>query len=406
MNFLLLLIFALLPFSVETKVFGVWVTSTDILVLLALIVGIIQIVRKKTVLSSISLPLILLISLLMATFVLSVHNAINPLTSWDKIVKFGFLFAFFYLLVNNISKKEFLIRLIYTVMISVTVMALYFIINTICLPAALREEMLITSRMWKRDFFSAIHLNLLGSILAVSIPLCLFCLFNIKSFKGRILIISAITIQGLALALTYSRANWLALAIILVILFAVKYKLTGALTSVELISLPFLLLMVFFPKVDIGSRLMATINAKEGSYMSRLEHLRLGFKLFKMKPLFGIGIGNYQTAAKKYLGADVAEIVHNIFLQCAVDSGILCALIMLILIIKYFSDAGKIFSKIRDDSALSEVLLYVILSFGALIISSQFGDPFTRYIKEYFALLLALPYAIKRIYQEGKKSAE
>ena len=398
MDFVLLLIFALLPFSIEKKVHGVWVTSTDILILAAIVFWVYLAIRRRVSLKDLRFPLIVPIAMLMAIYTFSIFVAVDPILSLSKVIKLCLLFVFFYLVVNNISEKKYLLWLIYVITASVTLLSMYFLLDTFRMTSTVATDMLLRTRMWERHIFSAMHLNLLGMILVVTIPICLFCLFYLKSLSAKILIIFALLIQSIALALTYSRGNWIALAIILVILFTIKYKAAGTVVSVELISLPFLIMIIFFTKIDMSGRLFSMFDSQEGSYLSRWEHVKMGFSLFKMKPLTGVGIGNFQLAVKKYFGANVTEIVHNLFLQCAVDAGIFCALVMLFLLIKYFFDARSILQRIKDDNVLNETALFCILSFGGLIISAQFGDPFTRYIKEYFALLLALPYAIKRIY--------
>jgi len=405
MNLILILIFTLLPFSIEKKVFGVWVTSTDILVLVAIAFWFFLAIRRKISLKNIHFPLLISISLLMATYAFSIWGAVDPILSTTKVIKMCMLYIFFYLIVNSISEKKYLVGLIYAITASVTILSVYFIIDTLRLSSYLMMDMLVRTRMWERHLFSALHLNLVGTILAVSIPLCLFGLFDKKTFWGKLIFICALLIQAGALALTYSRGNWIALAIILLVLFVARYRIRGAIVSAALAALPFVVMLVFFPKINLGSRIVSIIDSTEGSYLSRLEHIKVGYSLVKLKPIKGVGIGNFQIAAKKYLGAGVTEIVHNLFLQCAVDAGIFCAFIMLFLIIKYLIDSIKIFKGILNDHTLKDLALLSILGFGSLILSGQFGDIFTRYSKEYFALLLALPYAIKRINQNNKAVA-
>ena len=402
MRFILLVIFTLLPFSVERKFFGVWVTSSDVLILAAILFWIFQAASKKISLKDLKFPLLLPIILLMATYILSILSAINPLLSFTKVIKLCMLFVFFYLAVNNITEKKYLLRLIYAITASVTLLSMFFISETLQLSSDMMMDMLVRTRMWERHFFSPLHLNLLGVILAVGIPFCLFGLFDKKTIQGKLPFIFALLIQAGAMALTYSRGNWIALAVVLLILFVVRYRIKGVIISALLALLTVFVMTGLFSSANLGNRIFSVVDSGDESYISRLDHLKYGYKLFKLKPLTGVGVGNFQAAAKKYFGADLVEIVHNQFLQCAVDAGIFCALFMLFLIVKYLMDSISVFRGIPDDHTLRDLTLISILSFGAMILSAQFGDIFTRYSKEYFVLVLALPYAVKSISSSDK----
>ena len=117
--------------------------------------------------------------------------------------------------------------------------------------------------------------------------------------------------------------------------------------------------------------------------------------MIKKYPLTGVGLGNFQLAAKKYFNKDITEMAHNVFLHYGAEAGIFSMVILLIIVMKYFWDTFGIYKKLPNDGFFQLLLSCSTISFLGLFISAQFGDPFVRNTKEFFVLLLALPYLIK-----------
>jgi O-antigen ligase len=164
---------------------------------------------------------------------------------------------------------------------------------------------------------------------------------------------------------------------------------------------PFVSVAHFIPKLQLQERFISMFNSQEGSIVFRKAFINAAIALIKQHPFIGIGLGNFQVASDKILHVFVLKMVHNMFLQCAVEAGIPSLALMLLLIFMYFYDSFKIIGSLNNDNNYKWLLICAMASFTGLIVSSQFGDPFIRYIKEYFALLLALPYAVQRHVQRN-----
>jgi O-Antigen ligase. len=150
------------------------------------------------------------------------------------------------------------------------------------------------------------------------------------------------------------------------------------------------------PQLSLGSRFMSTFDKEEESIVSRKEHMESAVKLMMKEPLTGVGLSNFQVASKKYFNLDLTEMAHNIFLQFGAETGIPSMLLLMLLIGMFYYDSRIIYSSLQDDS-MRHLIITIAASFTGLVISGQFGDIFVRGIKEYFALMLAMPYAINRL---------
>lgn len=402
LNTIILILFAILPFGIEKNLGGIWITTVDLLVILLLLFWVFQLLTAKKGLGEIDFPLAIPILLLLLTFVLSVSEALNPLFSVREIVKFLGIFLLFVFFVNNVKERALLPKILYVILASTTLMSAHLIIYCVQLSHSALLDMLLRTRVWERGFLSPLHLNLVGAILATAIPLELFCFSNSRTILQKVLVASGVCIQIVALILSYSRGNWIALSTVLFLMFILKKKLRGAFVSLCVVVLPLITVLLLFPKIDLANRIFSIVDSKEGSIVSRLDHIRSGLMLMKSKPLTGVGIGNFQIASEKYLGKQVTEIAHNMFLQCVVDGGIFCLLFMLILLGTYMFDSVKILNSVAEEKTLYQILFCGVFAFSALILSGQFGDPFVRYTKEYFSFLLALPYVINNLHSKSK----
>lgn len=176
-----------------------------------------------------------------------------------------------------------------------------------------------------------------------------------------------------------------------------KFKRKGIFFLLAGLVVPFVFLSFFYPQLGLERRLMSSFNANDSSLGARKDLLRTAERLIIKKPLTGIGLGNFNIASAKYLkNYFCTDMAHNMFLQFGAESGIPSMIILLFIIVFYYMDCHRIYRCLTSERQKG-LLICTIVSFTGLLISSQFGDPFVRSIKEYFAILLAFPYAMQRV---------
>lgn len=127
--------------------------------------------------------------------------------------------------------------------------------------------------------------------------------------------------------LTFSRGGYLGiLAGVLAISFLIWNKFNAKYKTITLIVAALVLGILFFPG-PVSERLASSLNLSEGSNSSRIEIWQKTVKIILDKPFLGVGIGNYPLEIKP--SADWREPIyaHNTYLDIAVETGIINALI-------------------------------------------------------------------------------
>lgn len=178
----------------------------------------------------------------------------------------------------------------------------------------------------------------------------------------------------LATILTFSRSGWLALTVLLLMWGLYHWKMfLGLLTGVIIL---YALLANLFPllvfrewsrfQVDLGTVWSAenrTLIAERSS------------ELISKKPLFGYGAENFILAFPQVVESDdlglkdiVIDSAHNLFLDIAVETGIVGLTIFILILLAVFAKGLK--SLGTQKSNFTAILLVVIIVF---LISHQFS---------------------------------
>jgi putative inorganic carbon (HCO3(-)) transporter len=169
--------------------------------------------------------------------------------------------------------------------------------------------------------------NVMAGSLALLLPISLAaCLFAWKecSRQERLLYTAAVACGGVVLLLTQSRGAWVAIVLSLAVLLALRWR-WGWLIGLGMAAAG-LLLAVLVGFDEAASALM--MSASLGSLAGRLEVWSRAIFLIQDFPFTGIGMGSFTETADRlypfflYLPASI-EHAHNLFLQIAVDLGLL-----------------------------------------------------------------------------------
>ena len=141
----------------------------------------------------------------------------------------------------------------------------------------------------------------------------------------------------------------------------------------------------------LGARLIRLLNmfdadadtaAIGNSISNRLDFISIGMDLFRDRPLFGYGLGNYQNVSGLNLYA------HNNYVELLVDLGLVGTAIYYTI---YASNIVNILRIIRRRREL----LAVMLAFSAMLLVVEYG--LVTFQSDYVQIIIALSYAAVRV---------
>jgi O-antigen ligase len=171
--------------------------------------------------------------------------------------------------------------------------------------------------------------HMLSFYLGLALPLA-FGVYYV--FKRKIYLILSLTILFADL-LTFSRGGYIGLVaglIFVTLYFAINKKISAKKLLVPYV----LILIILIPLASspVGKRFYASFSANEGSNKVRYENWTQAVDIIKKNPL-GVGIGNYSYQIEPSANYRKPIYAHNLYLDIAVETGIVNAIIFLFLLI-------------------------------------------------------------------------
>jgi O-antigen ligase len=197
---------------------------------------------------------------------------------------------------------------------------------------------------------------------------------------------SALCAAGIFLSLSRGGLVALAFALVAAVVVAGRWRLQ-ALTLAAVVAAGAFAYFSFFAGHDAITRVTSF-----GNGTGRTDIWTVGWRMVQAKPVFGVGVGNYQTASIHYLlepGAlkrdefivDTPKVAHNTYLQVLAENGVVGATLFVSIIL--FSllcilRAARIFERLKDRSMdlLTRTLL-VALS-GVLAADFFISEEFSK----------------------------
>ena len=280
--------------------------------------------------------------------IISLFNTTSVTAGLKDILRFiSFTYLVFWVCISNIKSKESLLKLFKTLVIFVSILSLYGIVEFI-LGRNIYFEIF---RGWgstnfvydggKRVFSTLGHPNILASIISCIIPLNLSLIIESKDDKSIKLFVASTYINFIALVLTFSRASWLACAIsVLVFVLIQKDKkkikdilikyfvptfIVTAITSIGAIILSENVRYSLYYLIVTRLNIQNILNS--GSFTYRSVKILTAKKIISQHPLIGVGYANYSNISdlpqyKYYLDTNVIKVLDNNYLTILVETGI------------------------------------------------------------------------------------
>jgi len=230
------------------------------------------------------------------------------------------------------------------------------------------------------------HHIIFGQLAMLNIGVLIsYLLTNKLNRVTQVLILVSIFLGLSAAILSQARGVWLAFPIY--ILIVVIYLLKSGKFQLKTVSVLLMLaisLIVFTPASNlIKQRAKSATNEisafyEDGKYISsvgtRLAMWEIAFDVWKKHPALGTGPGDFDDEVialqnnGQYVGMDVHDSVHNIYIQALVVSG---AIGFLALTFVLLMPLVIVFNKKNDDESAKLAGLIIILSFAIFGVSES-----------------------------------
>lgn len=250
------------------------------------------------------------------------------------LVYCAFMLGYF-LVVNLIRSREWIMRCVYGLIVSCSAVALYGLFqNFFGISNATWHDTRLFGGISGRVVSTFENPNVLSEYLIMCIPIILAAVILANAPKRRFALVCSLAVSVVCLVYTWSRGAWLGF-LIGVILFMLMYsKKTLALLIVCSAAIPFL--PALLPS-NIVERFLSIGNMSDGSTIYRTNVWRSTFELIKDHWRSGIGIGE-EAFAKVYglyalLGVENAPHSHNLYMQILIELGIVGLIAFIVLIV-------------------------------------------------------------------------
>jgi probable O-glycosylation ligase (exosortase A-associated) len=198
--------------------------------------------------------------------------------------------------------------------------------------------------------------NDLALMLNLILPLSAVLALGAKTPLARTVAVLALFLSVAAVVVTFSRAGFLTLAAIIVMLFAVlaRRKSRGAATALLVVAIcaPPLLPQGYMDRL---STITDIERDRTGSAQGRWMDFKVATDVVVQNPIIGVGIGQDVLALNEHRGAETWRSVHNAYLQYAVDLGLPGLFLFIALHITCFRSARSAERRAARDPSLQEV---------------------------------------------------
>lgn len=229
--------------------------------------------------------------------------------------------------VSSVSRVEQLKRLAAFGAAGMVVSALYAVYQLVVLGitnTSSTVDLDLNVNMPGRVYSFFDNANTYAQVLVMLLGVTMGLLFASRTLRGKLASLIALGAGLAAIAMTYSRASWvgLAAAVLLFILLAERRLLPVLLLAV-------VALLPFLPP-SIYNRILTIFDFSDSSTSSRFPIYEVGFRIWKTSPITGVGLGSELSSVMAHNSGWYHQLFkfphyHNIYLQLAVETGLLGA---------------------------------------------------------------------------------
>jgi len=292
--------------------------------------------------------------------------------SLKGFAKFLVYLTAYFLFLSNFDTKERKEKAVFVVSLSALIVSLYGVWQEIIgvAPLALWEDIEAMGENVVRVYSTLKNPNLLGGYLIGVIPLCLSLLIMRRDWRRPLLALSFVS-SLLALLWTYSRGAYIGFFASILVLFLLLLRLAWqkGKTKARLAIALFLVLFVLLSSLTVIASptlkgRIKTIFSIWGhtSNVTRFTIWKSSLQMFKDNWLIGIGPGNdtFRRVYAFYMRPRFNSLAsYNIFLQVAIENGILGLIVFLSMLYVLFSRGIK---RISEEDTSTAILIIGAIS--------------------------------------------
>ena len=427
--YILLLGIIAIPFDLVWKVGIVRLTLVEILLSLGILLTFIDVVRfpGKVINKKYLIPVLVFIG----ACALSTIEAPNKWIAVRETLQFIWMSGLFLYVLNESKKRNIFYPVVSILIFTSAIVSIagiyqyYFIREPI-------HFLITATRSRAHGFYD--QPNTLGGFLSGIIPL-LFGLYfvsvsnsngivsqgrGLKSLlqrKGVILTFLFIITTGIMT--TYSRASWIGVVsglILMVFILRNKIELKRLVIPFGILcfTVAIFILDISYSYVETEDSSINSLLVDRGFSNSQRSLLIVtAFSMLRDYPIGGVGVGNFQTRLLQYAPTELiesmqvdyndstktwfinhnkplnTELVHNMFLQVIVETGIIGLAALLWVFYVYFKAA---YNRFKISIAKQELYMRaaLMISVISILIGGIFGWPFSHGVQEILILSMAL----------------
>jgi len=281
--------------------------------------------ESSTTYKNLVILLLTFIIIILISLITNFESAVNLLNSIQKVKYYLVILLLIYLVDNNFLEIN-LLRISNFILIISSIASVYGLFNYLQYGGRLGS-------------FAGV-MNFPHNLAIIVVFSCSVFLAkqNSKSILFKSLYLTGITVNSLAIYLSYTRGAWLALGGgMILLLFISKIKLIHK--TIIICILPF----IMYYGTDFSLHFFG--NHREESNHVRFELIKFGLKTIKENPFTGIGykqFGNFfKTNHKKYdityINESESDHAHNTYIEICATTGIIGVSILLTIIIYWIN---------------------------------------------------------------------
>ena len=282
------------------------------------------------------------------------------------------LMLIYFLVVNLFDTREWLYRSVVAVAVPSVLVALYGIIGyaVVNMPSKWLDTAMF-SGITSRAVSVFENPNMLATYLILTAPFVWMCAFNKKlSPKLRTAALIGAIASMVCVIMTWSRGAWLGIIVAIILFVLVNYKYS--LKYILAIALTSPIWVGFIPRT-VATRFLSIGNLADSSTYYRLYTWKGSLKLLADYWMCGIGVGEAAFTQiyplYSYVGIDSTVHSHNIFLQIAIELGVVA---LLIFVFAMFLTVQKGFWTLKSASEKS-IKLFASAALSGLVAALVHG---------------------------------
>ena len=313
------------------------------------------------------------------------------------VVSQYFTFYLCFVLVYSISRVEKLKFFRYFILIT----AFAILIETYGVLSTVIDYFIVNANAFERSNilrgFSG-NINIVSFSLAAKFPILIYLFFKIKHKLYSIFILLAIVFLSFVIFILLSRGAFISYIIVLSILLIYKSFESLRVNYKKILSILIAIIITYsltntlIDKSNSGviiDRVESIVDLNDASISSRLRYYDDAISIIKIKPLMGLGLGNWKFISIELDYDDmhdyiVPAYVHNDFLQIAAEIGVLGAVAYLMIFIFSLMNLVKY---IRKRKYVFECISLMSI-FSVYFIDSMLNFPVSRPISHIFIIFV------------------